>query len=332
MRRRPHEDRVTKRIAVIGAGLAGLACARVLRRAGAYVEIFEQDRIIGGRMATTRVGVVPYDHGAQYLTARSAQYRAFIGELCNSGYATPWKPSTSQGEGGGQLHTWYVGTPGMSSIVRPLAESVRIHTSRRVHTIDRSDRSWQIWFDDESVVGPFAAVAVAVPAPQAQLLLGRVEELSSALQRVRMSPCWSLMVRLDQRILPDQDVFSDMSEVIRWIARNNTKPGRTQKGDAIVVHASPQWSRMTEDVEPEVVAEELWSEVCHLLRLPPVRPSQMTAHLWRHGLVEQSLGETYLYSSQHHVGIAGDWCLGRLSEHAFESGSALGRAIIASLD
>lgn len=283
-------------------------------------------------MATTRVGVVPYDHGAQYLTARSAQYRAFIGELCNSGYATPWKPSTSQGEGGGQLHTWYVGTPGMSSIVRPLAESVRIHTSRRVHTIDRSDRSWQIWFDDESVVGPFAAVAVAVPAPQAQLLLGRVEELSSALQRVRMSPCWSLMVRLDQRILPDQDVFSDMSEVIRWIARNNTKPGRTQKGDAIVVHASPQWSRMTEDVEPEVVAEELWSEVCHLLKLPPVRPSQMTAHLWRHGLVEQSLGETYLYSSQHHVGIAGDWCLGRLSEHAFESGSALGRAIIASLD
>ncbi len=323
---------MTKRIAVVGAGLAGLACARVLRRAGAYVEIFEQDRIIGGRMATTRIGTVPYDHGAQYVTARSAQFRAFIGELCSSGYAAPWKPSTLQGEGGCQMQQWYVGTPGMSSIVRPLAESVRIHTSRRVHTVNRIDKAWQIWFDDETVVGPFAAVAVAVPAPQARLLLGRVEEVSDALQRVRMSSCWSLLVRLEQRILPSQDVFSDMSDVIRWIARNNAKPGRPPKGDAIVVHASPQWSRMTEDTEPEAIAEELWSEVCHVLSLPPVRPSQMTAHLWRNGLVEQSLGETYIYSSQLNVGVAGDWCLGRLSEHAFESGTALGRAIIASLD
>ncbi len=323
---------MTKRIAIIGAGLAGLACARVLRRSGAYVEIFEQDRIIGGRMATTRVGIVPYDHGAQYVTARSDQFRAFIDELCSSGYAARWKPTTSQGKGGGQMQPWYVGTPGMSSIVRPLAESVRIHTNRRVHTLSRTDKAWQIWFDDETAVGPFAAVAVAVPAPQAQLLLGQAQEISNALQRVRMSPCWSLMVRLDQCILPSQDVYSDMSDVIRWIARNNDKPGRIKKGDAIVVHASPQWSRATEDAEPEVVAEELWSEVCHLLALPPVRPSQMTAHLWRHGLVEQSLGETYIYSSQLNVGVAGDWCLGRLSEHAFESGSALGRAIIASLD
>jgi hypothetical protein len=30
------------------------------------------------------------------------------------------------------------------------------------------------------------------------------------------------MVRLEQRILPEFDVFSDMSEVIRWVVRNNT--------------------------------------------------------------------------------------------------------------
>jgi renalase len=70
---------VTKRIAVIGA----------------YVMIFEQDRNIGGRIATTRIGIVPYDHGAQLLTARSAQFRGFIDELCSAGYAAPWKPKTS---------------------------------------------------------------------------------------------------------------------------------------------------------------------------------------------------------------------------------------------
>lgn len=317
---------------MIGAGLAGLACARVLRRAGLYVEVFEQDRIIGGRMATTRVGLDTFDHGAQYLTARSSQFHAYISEMANSGYAARWTPRSSSGEqGGGQMLPWYVGTPGMASIVRPLAESVRIHNGRKVHTIERSDKGWQIWMEDETSVGPFSSVAIAVPAPQAQLLLGRLDSIAEPLSRVRMSPCWALMVRLDERTLPDQDVFSDMSEVVRWIARNSTKPGRSTRGENIVIHASPAWSRQTEDIDPEVVAEELWGEVSHILGLPPIRPVKMVAHLWRHGLVDSSLGESYVYSSEHKVGVAGDWCLGRLAEHAFDSGTSLGRAIVASL-
>lgn len=318
---------------MIGAGLAGLSCARTMRRAGYFVEVFEQDRIIGGRMATTRLGIETFDHGAQYVTARSKEFRTYIEELVGIGYAARWTPRAriNGEEGGGQMLPWFVGTPGMSSIVRPLAESVRIHTGRNVHTIERLDKGWHVWFDDQTSVGPFNAVAVCVPAPKARLLLGRLEDLTQSMARVRMSPCWSLMVRLDERVLPDQDVFSDMSEVIRWIARNNTKPGRNSRGESVVIHASPSWSRETEDADPEIVAEELWNEISHVLALPPVRPTRMTAHLWRHGLVDTSLGETYLYSSDHRVGVAGDWCLGRLAEHAFESGDRLAKAIINSL-
>jgi hypothetical protein len=57
----------------------------------------------------------------------------------------------------------------------------------------------------------------------------------------------------------------------------------------------------------------------------------MTAHLWRHGLVDQALGQSHLYCPEHQAGMAGDWCLGGLAEHAFESGNRLGRAIIDSL-
>lgn len=303
-----------------------------MRRAGFYVEVFEQDRIIGGRMATTRVGLVSFDHGAQYITARSTQFKNYIEELAALGYASRWTPKAVAGDQESvQMHPWYVGTPGMSSIVRPLAESVRVHTSRKVHTIERDEKGWHVWFEDQTSVGPFAAVAVTAPAPHARLLLGRLDDLCDSFNKVRMSPCWALMVRLDERALPEQDVFSDMSDVVRWIGRNSTKPGRSVKGETIVVHASQGWSRETEDVEPEIVAEELWNEVCHVLSLGPVRPSLMTAHLWRHGLVDQSLGESYVYSSVHNVGAAGDWCLGRLAEHAFESGSGLGRAIVASL-
>jgi renalase len=304
-----------------------------LRRAGFFVEVFEQERMIGGRMATTRLGAETFDHGAQYVSARSKEFRAYLEEVAGLGYAGRWNPRAKLNgqEGAGQMLPWYVGTPGMASLVRPLAESVRIHTGRKVHTVDRKDKGWHVWFEDETSVGPFHAVAITIPAAQARLLLGRFDEISQPLSRVRMMPCWALMVRLEDKILPDQDVFSDMSEVIRWVARNNTKPGRSPHGESIVIHASPAWSRDSEDAEPEMIAEDLWGEVSHVLGLPPARPVHMTAYLWRHGLVDQSLGETFIYSRDYKVGVAGDWCLGRLAEHAFDSGNLLGKAIIESL-
>ncbi len=322
---------MTKRVAVVGAGLAGLSCARVLRRAGCYVEVFEKDRIIGGRMATTRVGATSFDHGAPYITARSPTFQKFVSELVDTGYAARWVPKTSSGENANTMHAWYVGTPGMSSILRPLAESVRITPNRNVHTLARSEKGWNLWFDDETSAGPFHAVAVAVPANQAQLLLGRIDQLCDPIGKVRMSPTWAVMVRLEDRIMPEQDTYSDMSDLIRWVSRNNAKPGRQGRGDHVIIHASPSFSRETEDAEPEQVAEELWAEVSHALSLPPIRPSQISAHLWRQGVVEVSLGETFMFSSEHMVGVCGDWCLGRLGEHAFDSGSRLGKTIIDAL-
>jgi renalase len=319
---------VTKRVAVIGAGLAGLSCARVLRRSGCYVEVFEQDRIIGGRMATTRIGTTSFDHGAPYITGRSPTFQKFVSELVDTGYAARWTPKTKSGAGAATMHPWYVGTPGMSSILRPLAESVRINTNRRVHTLQRAEKGWHLWFDDETSSGPFQAVAVCVPASEALLLLGRLDSLADPIAKVRMSPCWSVMVRLDERVMPEQDVFSDMSEVIRWVSRNNAKPGRNGRGDHIIIHASPSFSRETEDADPQQVADELWAEVSHSLSLPPTRPTQISAHLWKNGLAEVHLGETFLFSTEHMVGVAGDWCIGRLGEHAFDSGSRLGKVIV----
>jgi predicted NAD/FAD-dependent oxidoreductase len=279
-------------------------------------------------MATTRIGLHSYDHGAPYVTARGQGFQKYIKELCDTGYAARWTPKTATGEGAATMNAWYVGTPGMSSILRPLAESVRIHTNRRVHTLQRGEKGWNLWFDDESSAGPFHAVAIAVPSREALLLLGRMEDLADPITRVRMSPCWAVMVRIEDRIMPEQDVFSDMNEIIRWVSRNNAKPGRSPRGDQIIIHASPGWSRETEDADPEAVAADLWAEVSHALSLPPTRPSQLSAHLWRNGLVDTSLGETFLFSSEHMVGVAGDWCLGRLGEHAFESGTRLGKVIV----
>jgi hypothetical protein len=323
---------VTNKAAIIGAGIAGLSCARTLRRAGFSVDVFEQDHSIGGRLATTRIGGNTFDHGAQYLFGRSQEFQSYLREISDLGYADRWTPrSTCNGrQAEAEADPWLVGKPGMSSAVRPLMENVYVTTGKRVQSLERRDSGWHLWFERETSVGPFDVVGVAVPVARARLLLGGVDRLVAPLARVRMMPCWAVMVRIEEKMFPEQDVFPEMSDVIRWVARNNTKPGRNPSGENLVIHASPEWSSETEGADPVDVAEELWSEVCHVLDLPPVRPSRMIAHLWRQGLVDQPLGETHLYCPEHKAGIAGDWCLGKFAEHAFESGNRLGRAIVNS--
>ena len=50
-------------IAIIGAGIAGLACARKLAQAGVHAVVFDKGRGIGGRVATRRAGDLRFDHG-----------------------------------------------------------------------------------------------------------------------------------------------------------------------------------------------------------------------------------------------------------------------------
>ena len=57
--------RATPHIAVVGAGIAGLACATTLQQAGVQVSVFDKSRGAGGRMSTRRTDSWQCDHGAQ---------------------------------------------------------------------------------------------------------------------------------------------------------------------------------------------------------------------------------------------------------------------------
>ena len=60
-------------VAIVGAGMSGLSCARQLVAAGFRVRLFDKGRGVGGRVSVRRSesGTV-FDHGAQYFTVQDA--------------------------------------------------------------------------------------------------------------------------------------------------------------------------------------------------------------------------------------------------------------------
>ena len=78
--------------------MGGFACARTLRRAGCYLELFERDKTVAGRMGTARLGLTAFDHGSEYITARGGRFRRYLDELVTTGYPAQWSPKLAVGD------------------------------------------------------------------------------------------------------------------------------------------------------------------------------------------------------------------------------------------
>ncbi len=73
-------------VAVVGAGLAGLAAATQLKRAGLHVELFERSRLLGGRATSFEVDGHVVDNGQHVYLACCERFVAFV-ESCGLGSA-----------------------------------------------------------------------------------------------------------------------------------------------------------------------------------------------------------------------------------------------------
>ena len=81
-----------RRFAVIGAGMAGVACARTLMQAGHSVSVFERQERPGGRMATQETPFGSFDAGAQFFTVRDARFERALQTV--NGLCRPWSATS----------------------------------------------------------------------------------------------------------------------------------------------------------------------------------------------------------------------------------------------
>ncbi len=318
-------------VAVVGAGLAGLICARMLTEAGLSVQVFDKSKGTGGRMATRRGEEMSFDHGAQYFTVRHPAFARQLIEWEQQGLVAPWtSPVVALHEGKvtpSPSQIRYVGIPGMSGLCRGLSQTLALNPGHRLIQLERTDGRWWLHFDVGSHVLA-DAVVMAIPAPLALPLLHRRTPLAAQLARVAMDPCWALMLLPQRKLgLDFGGAFVDDPR-INWIACNSSKPGRHGL-EAWVIHATPEWSRTHLDAAPDAVAQLLHAAFETAIGRR-VTPLLLKPHRWRHAKTSVALGVDYLLDHEARLGICGDWCRGSRVEDAFLSGRQVAAQLLAA--
>ncbi len=310
---------------MVGAGLAGLACAHRLQEAGHRVRILDKGRAPGGRLATRRQEQAAFDHGAQYFTTSDSSFAELVARAASEGQVARWTPRWSSPVT--ETRDLWVGVPGVASLPRWLAQGLEVSLGCRITRLARADSGWLLTDDSGREYPQWDFVVLAVPAPQAAVLARAHSELAQRVAAIRMLPCWAVLAAFDSPVAAPFDASFSDDPMLPWVARNSSKPRRSGL-DAWVLHAGPAWSTARLEALPGEVEKALLERLPERLgtKLPPV--ALLQAHRWRFARVDGALGEPFLVDEPNTMAFCGDWCIDARVEAAFLSGDALGRNLV----
>lgn len=304
----------TLQVAVIGAGIAGAACAHTLSRAGIRVRVFDKGRGLGGRLATRRTEGWQWDHGVQSITAKDPAFAEWVDGLPD------W--SADQPELG------KVGAPTQNQMIKGLLDGISTQLSTQVNEIFRGEQGdWAVRIGPTSVHAGFDAVVLAMPAPQSRTLIDN-PAIFPELERVRIAPCWALMIATPVILQLPKTVTAPHKHVA-WLAADHTKPGRPGTGGQYVLHATAAWSERYLEMTPDQAKALLIDYFRQITAAPQI--DYAVAHRWRYALTAAPLGKPFLFDQRACMGVCGDWCLGARVEDGFLSGVALAERMLGVL-
>jgi predicted NAD/FAD-dependent oxidoreductase len=318
---------MNERVAIVGAGLAGLAAARELVAAGRQVTVFERSPNPGGRASHRRHRDHAFDHGAQYFTVQDPRFADPVEAWRRAGVVAVWSPRlvAIDADGvrpkSGGRDRW-VGVPGMHAMAADLAGGLDARYGVTVARLEHHSDLWRLVAADGALLVEADAVLVATPPAQAMPLLSAAPELAAAARQADLKPCWAVMLGLDAPLAVDWDGAFVNTGPLAWVARDSSKPGRMDF-ESWLLHASPAWSSAHLDDDADTVIAHLTAAVRDLMPgIPWPRLTHAGATRWRDALPDPALDTPCLVDDRRRLAVAGDWCGGPRLEGAYLSGLA----------
>lgn len=294
--------------------MAGLSTARILTQNGHEVTLLDKGRGVGGRMATRKIELAKADHGAQYFSVKSPEFRLFIDELIAQNIISEWQVPQRE-------NVRYIGRTGMNTIPKHMAASLNVRLNEkavRLHSQSVETESGNQYL--------FDALISTMPIPQATELFQRSETVLSdkdqhVLASIEYDPCIAVLAMLKTPTAIEGGGLLLENQPVAWIADN------FQKGissvPSVTLHASASYSQAHLEDDLQTVGNDLLASVSDWI--VPESIEQVQVHRWRYSLARQRYSHSFYKLEHTPVYLAGDaFGLGNV-EGAFLSGLEVGK-------
>lgn len=315
-------------VLVVGAGMAGAACARACAGAGLAVRVLDRGHRAGGRMATRTLrdlpgGPHPADTGAPYFTASDDAFRGVVDGWLRRGLAREWTDTFHTAGPSGLCEPKpgpmrYASTRGLRTLVEDLLGGLEVRQRTEVDAIGV-----------HRLVGHERprVVVLAMPGPQAARLLAEHHAEVATIADQPYDPALALVARYADRGWPEFDgaFVADVPE-LRWIADDGRARG--DGAPVLVAHSTPEFARAHRD-DPQAAAPALLDALGGVLGVRGA-PVEARVQRWTYAQPAGAREATFHLGSDG-IALCGDgWSPKSRVEAAWRSGADLAEAILST--
>lgn len=315
-------------IAVIGAGVAGLTCAKQLQDRGFDVVVLDKSRGLGGRVATRRLHNTRVDHGLPFWEIQGPFSSKLTQGLAAKKLLQPWGDRLYQMRDDNSLVRLpsaqrYITPDGINAIAKVLAARLKVQRQFRAIklTVDPAAQIWHIDSENDSIQAQ--GVVLAIPAPQAiDLLTASALDILPKLHEVSFHPCITVMAGYDRNCpaLGWQALQLKGDRDLAWIIRDSSKYHHSPQA-TFVFHSTPEFAQNYLDATNLKPAQTKLLHAAQPIQPEFASPQWIQTHRWRYARTHQPLNQPYLLTQTPLPLICcGDWCLGDSVEAALQSG------------
>jgi renalase len=338
-----HGADVIPDVLIIGAGIAGLSCARVLVGAGKTVRLIERSRGVGGRCATRRVDGQPVDHGLAFLHGQSPDFLEVLHDVPGR-WLDPW-PSVVLGTGTPcQPNAFVHGARrmahanGINAFPKHLANGLDVVLETAVTGFELAGEDITVLAKQRGEPTSFVArdVVLALAGPQSLALLDNpissrnIETARALLTLLPSVPCATVIAlyQPENAEVPPWDIwYPETSAALLLVAHDSAKRDNPQQ-IALVLQARPAWSSAILSTAEGVWVPQLLGDAARSIGSWVARPGTWQAHVWHHARTSPDceLAGPLLLDLERgrRVGIAGElFARGGGVQAAWQSGKQL---------
>jgi len=288
---------------IVGAGLAGLARARVLAEAGAAPLVLERSYRSGGRLATRELGGATFDYGVVFVSSHDRDFLTWAENAAGDRLIPGW-PQRVEGLGT-PCQPWSLGATeerfalrgGLNQLaveecrcVVQAGGELRLNTEVTALAAHRDGIEVHV-ANGEVIVARNLVLALA--HPQAVALLATLGEaplaraLRATLDLFPAVPSLVVAAVYDEAPQLPWDISYPEDSLLQLASHESTKTpadGRT----VVVYQARPNWSAKRIEEPKENWRQEILAEAARLWGPWAASPQHLHAHRWKHARLDGS--------------------------------------------
>lgn len=337
---------MTKKIAIIGAGISGAVLANQLSKAGFKIKLFEKARGPGGRTATRKFTsdnkTYYIDHGAQFIDVVNPEFKNFIDILVSKKIVEKFDLIGADNV--------FVPVPNMNSLCKFLLSELNPEdlfyqveigaVNRNLHAGDgaqessgddgradanpRANKTQSMTVFDKNGIslGDFDWVISTAPPKQSYQLFSGIKNYDF-LNTIKMKAFFAVMLvsALDYDFNFVEKSFEG-SQALAWLGVNSKKPQR-DKTLSLIIHTNPEWTEKNLDLPHDELIKIITHELQALTGFYDANSIYLGAHRWLYGRCINPVGQDFFVDQENKLALCGDYFLGDNIESAFLSAKGL---------